>query len=687
MKSKKILCALLYIGVLMFSFLGTQAYAENVEDSQGAETDQSTETNQNTEEYDYDYYDYEEEDEAYLRELFCNGLDSLEDDPEYIKIIEEGRDLLYSPSASSFSYGGYSHNDKFADCTIYNGIDVSYYQGDIDWTAVKNSGIEFVFIRVGYRGYGSGTLCTDSNAVKNLQAATNAGLKVGVYFFSQAVTTAEAVEEAQYTLSLISGYNITMPVVIDYEYVTDGRLENAVLSASAQTSIVNAFCATVESKGYDAAVYANKSMLENDLNASSIPYTIWLANYTTSTSYAGDYEFWQYSSTGTVSGISGYVDLDFWYAGADYIKAAEYVTGLYENLLERSPDSSGLNNYATALAEGTRTAASVATSFVNSTEFTNKNYDDSTYVAKLYLAFLRRSASTSEIKSWTDRMDNGVSRLYVLAHIVGSTESNNVCTTYGITRGSVSLTENRDKNYNVTAYVMRCYRCILGRDGEASGLNHWTGKILNGTGAAEIVKSFINSTEFSNKGYSDSEVVEILYQAMLGRASDASGKAHWLNCLEQGVSYAYIIRGFTYSAEFKNICSSYGVTSGTVTMTEARDKNINVTMYVNRLYVKILGRNGDVSGLNHWCNLLLTGTRTPQQVAYSFVFSQESLNRDLSNSDYVEMLYNACLGRSSDASGKAHWIARLNSGDSRVTIFWGFANSAEFKKIIASYGL
>ncbi len=244
----------------------------------------------------------------------------LSDDPEYEKTDEdtdEDSSSMQFYRGANLTSDTYVHNSKFDDCVVIDGIDVSKYQAYIDWSAVKAAGVEFAIIRVGYRGTSTGVLQEDEYYQINIQGALDAGLKVGVYIFSQATTTAEAEEEADYILSRISSYNITLPVVIDYEYASGGtgRLYEANLSVDAATSVCNSFCAKVTAAGYTAMVYANKNMLQNHLNASAISsnYQIWLANYTTETSYSGDYDFWQYSSKGSVDGISGNVDCDFWY--------------------------------------------------------------------------------------------------------------------------------------------------------------------------------------------------------------------------------------------------------------------------------------------------------------------------------------------------------------------------------------
>ncbi|MGO5358298.1 GH25 family lysozyme [Anaerofustis sp. LCP19S3_F7] len=252
------------------------------------------------------------------------------DDPQQFRANGDISDEFYltGPMARSANNGfslknpydnkTYIHNNKFKDYNVTYGIDVSYWNGTINWQKVKNDGIKYAFIRVGYRGYGkSGTIDNDSTFKRNITEAQKYGIKVGVYFFSQAITTAEAREEANYTLNKIKGYKIDMPVVIDYEYAggNDGRLTNANLSKTAATNIVMEFCKTVKNAGYTPMVYANYSMLNYDLNKSTIDstYKVWLAHYTTSTSYSGKYEFWQNTSSGSVDGISGKVDIDVWY--------------------------------------------------------------------------------------------------------------------------------------------------------------------------------------------------------------------------------------------------------------------------------------------------------------------------------------------------------------------------------------
>ena len=210
-----------------------------------------------------------------------------------------------------YTFGG---DGALSQSSGNRGIDVSKYQGNIDWGAVAASGINFAIIRVGYRGSSSGALVQDPYFKKNISGATKAGIKVGLYFFTQAVNEAEAVEEASMAMSLASGYKVTYPIFIDTESASGGRANG--LSKSARTAVVKAFCQTVRNGGYKAGVYASKSWYANQLNASALNgYCIWVAQYNSSCTYSVKYDMWQYSSKGSVSGIKGNVDMNISYTG------------------------------------------------------------------------------------------------------------------------------------------------------------------------------------------------------------------------------------------------------------------------------------------------------------------------------------------------------------------------------------
>ncbi|MBR4965078.1 MAG: glycoside hydrolase family 25 protein, partial [Lachnospiraceae bacterium] len=194
------------------------------------------------------------------------------------------------------------------------GIDVSKYQTKIDWKAVTNSGISCVIIRCGYRGYSTGVLVQDPMFKTHIEGAQAAGLKVGVYFFSQAVNEKEAVEEASMAIALAKKYNITYPIFIDTEQVSGGRADK--IDNATRTAVCKAFCETVKSAGYTPGVYACKSWYESKLSVSALgAYKIWLAQYATAPTYSGKYDMWQYTEKGKVSGVTGNVDMNISYLG------------------------------------------------------------------------------------------------------------------------------------------------------------------------------------------------------------------------------------------------------------------------------------------------------------------------------------------------------------------------------------
>ncbi len=197
------------------------------------------------------------------------------------------------------------------------GIDVSKWNGEIDWEIVKAEGVDFAIIRCGYRGSSSGWLIEDPFFYKNLTGAKKAGVKVGLYFFTQATNAVEAVEEASMVVSLLGDTKIDYPVFIDIEGAGgNGRADN--LDAAARTAVANAFCRTIRNAGLDAGVYSSRYWYYNNLNADELDtLKIWLAEYRDTPLYTGRYDMWQYTSSGSVAGIEGRVDLNVSYLGIE----------------------------------------------------------------------------------------------------------------------------------------------------------------------------------------------------------------------------------------------------------------------------------------------------------------------------------------------------------------------------------
>lgn len=197
------------------------------------------------------------------------------------------------------------------------GIDVSKWNEEIDWEKVKDAGIEYAIIRCGYRGASSGSLVIDPNFTENIEGAIVADIPVGVYFFTQAVTESEAVEEASMVIHLIEEYDVDYPVFLDSESAGGkGRADD--LSVEQRTTVHDAFLQTIAAAGYETGVYGSRNWLEKQLDMERLSdYNTWLAEYTEAPGYPEYYHIWQYTSKGTVPGISTRVDLNLCYMKID----------------------------------------------------------------------------------------------------------------------------------------------------------------------------------------------------------------------------------------------------------------------------------------------------------------------------------------------------------------------------------
>lgn len=235
-------------------------------------------------------------------------------------------------SRTKLSDEGLTHDERFSNCVVVHGIDVSEHQNEIKWKKVKSSGADFAFIRAGYRSAETGELKEDADFRKNMKKAEKAGIMCGAYFFSQALNETEAVEEAEYLLKLVKRYDVAMPLVIDYELYGGGRLQQKVEAGEMPASsmyhdVVLAFCRRVEKAGYESAVYANYDMLTNYMDSTLLDdeAVIWAAQYGGACDVKGNYLYWQCAEDSAVGGVEGNVDHDIWYieSGRVYTTSAK----------------------------------------------------------------------------------------------------------------------------------------------------------------------------------------------------------------------------------------------------------------------------------------------------------------------------------------------------------------------------
>ena len=332
---------------------------------------------------------------------------------------------------SAYTGKTYSHYSEYASRNIQNCIDVSEHNGVINWYAVKSAGVKNAIIRIGFRGYGSsGNMYADDFLTENVEGAQKAGVNIGFYFYSQAITTAEAAAEANFALKLIKKYNFTLPIFYDYEFaeVSTGRLDkawaNGELNKTKMTNNAVSFCDTIKKAGYKAGIYANASFLTYMLDSNrfvSNGYTIWLAIYSTS-STSGSwwhnthhvYDYWQYSSTGHVKGLCGVASM-VWlkttYAGkTGYIRM--------DNLNFVGANTATVNNLSGAnMRTGKGTSYSLIQNVPNKAkvtinEYPTTNCDVNFYYAKTTFPFSLKAGVKKITVSWAKQSKATYYRIY-----------------------------------------------------------------------------------------------------------------------------------------------------------------------------------------------------------------------------------------------------------------------------------
>lgn len=254
---------------------------------------------------------------------------------------------------------------------------------------------------------------------------------------------------------------------------------------------------------------------------------------------------------------------------------------------------------------------------------------------------------------------------------------------------SVESNDFDDLDFTQTkAFVERMYKVALNREAENRGLNDWNNKLLTKkTDAAGVAQGFICSQEFLNRNLNDNDYIDTLYRTFFDREADREGKNYWLHYLKNNNNRMHVLCGFVNSQEFSNLCDQFGIARGTMQENGKSIYNPGVRNFVVRMYTKALRRNGETMGIEDWTNRINTRVMTPEAVAKSFFISEEFVNQNLSDEEYVETLYQTFMNRASDSSGRDYWVACLRDGMSRDKVLEGFSRSNEFKNIMAEYGL
>ena len=308
----------------------------------------------------------------------------------------------------------------------------------------------------------------------------------------------------------------------------------------------------------------------------------------------------------------------------------------------------------------------------------------STYETTENSAASSETAETIETAETAGQPDNADTTISNTAETITPEDASSTDTIPSIE----NIPEFSVSNEKIADFVTRLYNIILNREPDETGFYDWyTGLENQSKTGADLIFGFIFSPEFQEKNTSDEEFVSTLYHTILGREPDGEGKASWLKVLNEGFSRRFICDEFIRSQEFIKSCSDIGIVSGQLTMVDLLDINPKTTRFVNRLYKLILSRDADDSGRRAWVSNLVSKKETAAITVYGFIHSNEFQGKNLSDDDYVDILYATLLDRTADSKGHTDWINVLQSNHTRDYVLKGFIDSVEFTQICADYGV
>lgn len=395
-------------------------------------------------------------------------------------------------------------------------------------------------------------------------------------------------------------------------------------------------------------------------------------------------------------------------------RAQEVVTRLYVYALgrpEQKIDEEGFNHWVGELAAGKQSVTSVAAAFYASDECRDRKMGNEAFVDSLYRALLNREADPTGRAAWLKCLADGQSRSWVLEKFCEAPEFINLMKLYGLIPGAIDPNAV-DMNLKPTIdgpakdFVVRLYKVVLGRDPDDAGLTDWTAqlKTKKSTGAF-VAAGFFASKEYVDQNKTNRDFVLDLYEAMMNRdratvpTSDPSGLKYWLDYLAAGKTRAWVFRQFCESAEFRGLCTSYGIDAGTINDTAYNMGANNNTAaakidrtvaeeYITRQYTYLMKRSTVTpEEIKGWVDQLVNGQITAAQATAGIAGSTEALNLKMSNKEFIENLYQAMMGQAGDAAGIANWTKELDNGGKRGDVINAFAQSKQYTEVCAAKGL
>jgi len=375
------------------------------------------------------------------------------------------------------------------------------------------------------------------------------------------------------------------------------------------------------------------------------------------------------------------------------IGPAQYIRDIYKSVLGTKVAESSVRSWANKITDNNVEAFNLAYQLVYNPRVLFKKYNDEEYIAFVYKALLDKEASNATIKSYLKKFEKGMTRSEFVEELLNSSLFNLRLKKYGIVKKTFRRSEAQKHYDNDALFIDRLYSTALGRETDYGGFEFWVQKVRKeGTSYSALVEFFVLSDEAKQTYKKNSEYINMLYKAIYDREADEGGYEYWSAYMYFGMNREEVLEGFLGGQEFENLCKRYGGTKGSYHAKNASgvDKHLNVvgvSDFVKRMYTVVLDRDYELGGYKFWGNKICTHELGGADMAREFVFSEEYIEKNTTNKEFLTMLYKAILGRDPEDDGLKFWMKRMKSGYSRQIILEEFIESEEYANICASYGI
>ena len=322
-----------------------------------------------------------------------------------------------------------------------------------------------------------------------------------------------------------------------------------------------------------------------------------------------------------------------------------------------------------------------------------KKMDDETYIKYMYKALLEKDPSTKIVSSYLEKFEGGMTRSDFVEELLNSNLFAMRLKKYGISKKTFKRTEAQ-KNYdNQALFIDRLYSTALSRETDLEGFNYWVSRVRNdGMTYSDLSAYFALCEEAQNTYKTRAAFITMLYKAIYDREPDEEGFAYWKACMDFGMTREEVVEGFLNSQEFVNLCERFGGNQGSYSAKKRSglDRGMNilgVSGFVKRMYEVVLDRECEAVGYNYWGKQICMHKFGGSDMAVHFVFSQEYVEKETTDKEYVTMLYRAIMGREPESDGMKFWLKSLKDGKTRRWVLNSFIDSKEYSNICESYGI